>query len=163
MHTFGLSIYDRDVAYILAIQSEIAQQVADQLRAKLSPSEKAAIAERPTADPVAYAYYTKAKETDHSENWEGMEKSLNQKVELLEKAIQRDPNFALAYCELAKTHIDFSPVAETEVHKHLRLAKDAAEAALRVRPNLARLIWSWLAITSPLVFSRTITTGHVRS
>jgi len=136
MHTFGLSIYDRDVAYILAIQSEIAQQVADQLRAKLSPSEKAAIAERPTADPVAYAYYTKAKETDHSENWEGMEKSLNQKVELLEKAIQRDPNFALAYCELAKTHIDFSPVAETEVHKHLRLAKDAAEAALRVRPNL---------------------------
>ena len=49
--------YDRDVADIFAIQSEIAEQIADQLRAKLSPSEKADIAERPTADLVAYTYY----------------------------------------------------------------------------------------------------------
>src|SRR6266496_4756876 len=46
--------YDRDIADIFAIQSEIAQQIADQLRSKLSTAEKAAIAERPTADPVAY-------------------------------------------------------------------------------------------------------------
>jgi TolB-like protein/predicted Zn-dependent protease len=129
--------YDRDVADIFAVQSDIAERIADQLRAKLSPSEKAAIAERPTADLVAYAYYTKAKEMDIYENWEGDEKNLNQKLQLLEKAVQRDPKFGLAYCELAKTHIDFSPfTGEPEVHKHLELAKNAAEAALRVRPDL---------------------------
>src|SRR5216117_3107383 len=76
--------YDRDVADIFAIQSEIAERIADQLRAKLSAAEKATIAERPTTDLVAYAYYTKAKELDLVADWEG-EKSANQKVELLEK------------------------------------------------------------------------------
>jgi serine/threonine protein kinase/TolB-like protein len=129
--------YDRDVADIFAIQSEIAQQIADQLRAKLSAAEKAAIVERPTTDLVAYAYYTKAKEMDMLTNWEGDEINLNQKVELLEKATQRDPKFALAYCELAKTHVDLSSfTGEAEVHKDLALAKNAAEAALRVRPDL---------------------------
>ncbi len=78
--------YDRDVADVFAIQTEIAQQIADQLQAKLSPAEKAAIAERPTADPVAYALYTKAKAIDVWGNWEGAEKSMAQKVGLLEKA-----------------------------------------------------------------------------
>jgi TolB-like protein/Tfp pilus assembly protein PilF len=129
--------YDRDVADVFAVQTEIAQQIADQLKAKLSPAEKAAIAERPTADPVAYAYYTKARELDHSVNWEGDEKSLNQKVELLEKATQRDPNFALAYCELARTQTDISHRSEEpENRKHLELAKNAAETAVRLRPDL---------------------------
>src|SRR5437867_6002474 len=129
--------YDRDVADVFAIQSEIAQQIVNQLRAKLSEAEKAAIAERPTADPVAYAYYTKAKEMDLSVNWEGDEKNLNQKVELLEKATQRDPNFALAYCALAKTQVDLSSIiGEPDNRKHLELAKKAAEAALRSRPDL---------------------------
>ena len=66
--------YDRDVADVFAIQTEIAQQIAEQLQANLSPAEKAAIAERPTADLVAYAYYTKAKEIDIYDNWEGAEK-----------------------------------------------------------------------------------------
>jgi len=120
--------YERDLTDVFAIQGEIAQQIADQLRAKLSPAERAAIAERPTADLVAYALYTKAKELDIWGNWEGAEKSLNRKVELLEKATQRDPNFALAYCALAKTHCDLGT--------HLELAKTAADAALRLRPDL---------------------------
>ena len=97
--------YDRDFADIFALQNEIAQQIAEQLKANLSPAEKAAIAERPTADPVAYAYYTKAKEIDIYSNWEDAEndKAAKQKVELLEKATQRDPNFALAYCALGES------------------------------------------------------------
>jgi TolB-like protein/Tfp pilus assembly protein PilF len=122
--------YDRDVADVFAVQTEIAQQIADQLKANLSPAEKAAIAERPTADPVAYAYYTKAKEIDIYSNWEGAEneKAAKQKVELLEKATQRDPNFALAYCALAKAQLDL---------ENFELAKKAAETALRLRPDLA--------------------------
>ncbi len=119
--------YDRDFADIFAIQTEIAERIADQLRAKLSEAERATIAERPTTDLVAYAYYTKAKELDIWGNWEGAEKSLNERVELLEKATQRDPNFALAYCALAK--------AQTHLG-NFELAKKAADAALRVHPDL---------------------------
>jgi serine/threonine protein kinase/cytochrome c-type biogenesis protein CcmH/NrfG len=120
--------YDRDVADVFAIQTEIAQQIADQLQTKLSPAEKAAIVERPTADLVAYALYTKAKELDSWGNWEGAEKSMAKKVELLEKATQRDPTFALAYCALAKAHCDLGT--------QLELAKKAADAALQLRPSL---------------------------
>ena len=122
--------YDRDVADVFAVQTEIAQQIADQLKANLSPAEKAAIVERPTSDLVAYAYYTKAKEIDIYSNWEGAEneKAAKQKVELLEKATQRDPNFALAYCALAKAQLDV---------ENFELAKKAAETALRLRPDLA--------------------------
>jgi len=138
--------YDRDVADVFAVQTEIAQQIADQLKVNLSPTEKAAIEERPTTDLVAYAYYTKAKEVDVWSNWEGAEKSVKQKVELLEKATQRDPNFALAYCALAKTQMYF-----TDDPKDLESGKKAAETALRVRPDLGEAHlelarYYWLAV-----------------
>jgi TolB-like protein len=134
--------YDRDVADVFAIQTEIAQQIVNQLRAKLSTEEKAAIAERPTADLVAYALYAKAKELHWAMNldlddWDGAEKPLTRKVEMLEKATQRDPNFALAYCALAETQCHlYSVTGPDEDRMHLELAKKAAEAALRIRPDL---------------------------
>src|SRR5262249_3251982 len=67
-------------------------------------------------------------------SWHGPEGSLNEQVDLLEKATRRDPNFALAYCALAKAQIDLADV--TRDSKHFELAKKAAEAALRVRPDL---------------------------
>jgi eukaryotic-like serine/threonine-protein kinase len=134
--------YDRDVADVFAIQTEIAQQIADQLHSKLSPAERAAIAERPTADLVAYAFYTKAKDLAWDlawNDWEGAEKSLNRKVELLEKATQRDPSFALAYCALAKAHCDLFLATGAEFsdvwRARLELARKAADAALRVHPD----------------------------
>ncbi|PYS37856.1 MAG: hypothetical protein DMF71_17755, partial [Acidobacteria bacterium] len=144
--------YDRDVADVFAVQTEIAQQIADQLKANLSPAEKAAIAERPTSDLVAYAYYTKAKEIDIYGNWESAEneKAANQKVELLEKATQRDPNFALAYCALAKAQLDV---------ENFELAKKAADTALRLRPDLAEphlalARYYWLATDSIISLDR---------
>jgi TolB-like protein len=127
--------YERDVGDVFAIQTEIAQQIADQLQAKLSAAEKAATAERPTADPVAYALYTQAKTIGGEYDWEGADKSLNRAVELLEKATRRDPSFALAYCELAKTqgHLYMKMTSDP---KDLELAKKAADAAVRVRPDL---------------------------
>jgi TolB-like protein len=129
--------YDRDLTDVFAIQSEVAQHIADQLRSKLSPVERGAIADRPTADLDAYVFYTKAKELE-SESSEDVETFLNRQVELLEKATQRDPNFALAYCALAKTHIDlFSATADPVLARtHFDLAKKAADAALRARPDL---------------------------
>jgi TolB-like protein len=144
--------YDRDVADVFAIQTEIAQQIANQLQARLSTAEKAAIAERPTTDPVAYAYYTKAKEIDIYSNWQRAEneKAANQRVELLEKATQRDPNFVLAYCALAKAQLDVG---------NFELAKKAADTALRLRPDLpephlALARYYWLAPDSLLGVDR---------
>ena len=53
--------YDRDLADVFAIQSEIAKAIADQLQAKLSPNEKAAIEKPPTSDLAAFDLYTRAK------------------------------------------------------------------------------------------------------
>ena len=52
--------YDRDLADVFAIQSEIAKTIADKLQAKISPSEKAAIEKPPTTDLVAYDLYLRA-------------------------------------------------------------------------------------------------------
>ncbi len=88
--------YDRQIADVFAVQSEIAQQIADQLHARLSPEEKTAIGERPTADLKAYALYTEARAIGSWDDWKGAERSMAQKVELLEEATQRDPKFVLA-------------------------------------------------------------------
>ena len=53
--------YDRDLADVFAIQSEIAKTIADQLQAKLSPHEKSAIERPPTSDITAFDLYTRAK------------------------------------------------------------------------------------------------------
>ncbi len=130
--------YDRDFADVFVIQSEIAQKIADQLRSKLSPTERAAIAERPTADLIAYALYTEARALGWGKlgrgNRDGAEKSFARKLELLKEATQRDPSFALAYCALAKTQDDFYDM--TGDRTHLDLAKKAVDDALRLRPDL---------------------------
>jgi len=130
--------YDRDFADVFAIQSEIAQQIANQLRAKLSPTERASIAEQPTADLIAYALYSEARALGWGKlgwgNWDGAEKTFARKLELLKEATQRDPNFALAHCALAQTQDDL--YEETGDRAHLELAKNAVDVALRLRPDL---------------------------
>src|SRR5438445_4303549 len=130
--------YDRDFADVFAIQSEIAQQIADQLRAKLSPTERASIAEQPTADLIAYALYSEARALGWGKlgwgNWDGAEKTFARKLELLNEATQRDPNFALAHCALAQTQDDL--YEQTGDRTHLELAKNAVDVALRLRPDL---------------------------
>ena len=126
--------YDRDLADVFAIQSEIAQQIAGQLRAKLSPEEKAAIDERPTADLKAYALYSEAKAI---EVWDyEPQKNLIRKVALLEQATERDPKFALAWCALAKLQTDLAGFENQEAH--LAAAKKAAETAVQLRPDLGQ-------------------------
>ena len=104
--------YDRDVADVFAIQSEIAQRIADQLRPNSLPRKKPR--SRNDRPPIQWPMplYRGQGPSAISIDWEGAEKSLKRKMELLEKATQRDPNFALAYCALAKTQIDLSSATE---------------------------------------------------
>src|SRR5256886_63016 len=119
--------YDRGLNDLFAIQAEIAKKVAQHLHAKLSASEKASVEERPTQDLVAYDFYVRAVSmiynaqvpftstgcgncppSEEDSSWNNSAQSnLPEAVELLSKAVARDPNFFLAYCQLAFAHVFF--------------------------------------------------------
>jgi TolB-like protein/class 3 adenylate cyclase len=127
--------YDRDLADVFAIQSEIAQKIADQLQAKLSPKEKAAIEERPTKDLAAYDLYLRAKELIYEFNPRRWREDYFKAVQLLDQAVARDPAFLLAYCQLAYAHdlIYFFNVDQTETR--LALAETSVKAAIQLQPD----------------------------
>jgi serine/threonine-protein kinase len=129
--------YDRDLADVFAIQSEIAKAIADQLQAKLSPNEKAAIEQRPTTDLVAFDLYTRAKALRLSTMTFNMlaKDNLLQAVELLNQAVARDPAFLLAWCELAATHDRLYFLGFDHTPARLALAETAVQTAQRLRPD----------------------------
>src|SRR5947207_4534808 len=94
--------YDRELADVFGIETELAQTIAGELQAKLTSSEKAAIEEKPTQDLVAYEFYARAVSLIYNVQVpfavDAPEKSLLEAVDLLNKAVARDPNFLLAYC-----------------------------------------------------------------
>ena len=123
--------YDRDLNDLFAVQSEIAQKVAEQLDAKISAAEKVAIERKPTTDLVANALYVQAREFGSKE---GGPLHLLEPVRLLEEAVARDPQFMLAYCELGQLHLqifhwyDHTPA-------RLALANAAIQNAVRIQPD----------------------------
>ena len=100
--------YDRDLADVFAIQSEIAKAIADQLQAKLSPNEKKAIEQPPTTDLAAFDLYSRAKSLLLTASFSATgEPDLRKAIELLDEAVKRDPSFFDAYCQLAYAHETF--------------------------------------------------------
>jgi TolB-like protein/tRNA A-37 threonylcarbamoyl transferase component Bud32/Flp pilus assembly protein TadD len=145
--------YDRNLNDLFAVQSEIAQKVAQHLQAKLSATEKASIEERPTQDLIAYDFYARAVSMIYnvqvpSESTAdtpfNADKTLSEAVDLLNKAVARDPNFFLAYCQLAFAH-DLIGDLIGDTPAHLALAKSAIDSAFRLRPNSgeAHLALGW--------------------
>src|SRR5213596_796713 len=130
--------YDRDLNDVFAIETEVAQSIANRLRAKVSPREKAAIEQRPTNDLVAYDLYVQAVSLIDKAAYEERKeqgKDYFQAIELLNQAIARDPAFLLAYCRLAEAHdelyfdrFDYTP-------SRLELAKSAIDSAFRLKPD----------------------------
>jgi TolB-like protein/Tfp pilus assembly protein PilF len=128
--------YDRDLADVFAIQSEIAKAIADQLQAKLSPSEKTAIEQAPTADVTAFDLYSRAKNLLLSTSFSAVGRpSMLQAVDLLNQALARDPSFFLAQCQLAYTHDQLYFIGGDHTAERLALAEAAVQAAFRLRPD----------------------------
>ena len=134
-HLWGQT-YDRDLADVFVIQSEIAKTIADQLQAKLSPSEKRAIERPPTSDISAFDLYAHAKDLllTAAESGAGKADSL-QAIDLLNQAVARDPSFFQAYCRLAEAHDGLYSTGYDHTSARLALADAAIEAASRLRPN----------------------------
>jgi TolB-like protein/class 3 adenylate cyclase/cytochrome c-type biogenesis protein CcmH/NrfG len=128
--------YDRDLADVFAIQSEIAKTIADQLQAKISPSEKAAIEKAPTTDLVAYDLYLRAEAlfADTSDPIHAREK-LPQAAQLLDEAVARDPGFLLAWCLLSRVHGVTYFRGHDHTHARLDQANAAVQTALRLQPD----------------------------
>jgi TolB-like protein len=130
--------YDRDVADLFGIQSDLAQAIVNQLQAKLSPQQKAEIEETPTRDLAAFDLYLQAKEiVDTYTELQDPGSSLLKAVRLLDEATERDPNFVLAYCYASRAHnllyfLDLDPTL-----KRILLGEAAVNNALRLRPNSA--------------------------
>jgi TolB-like protein/DNA-binding winged helix-turn-helix (wHTH) protein/Flp pilus assembly protein TadD len=122
--------YDRDVADLFAIQTEIAQTIAGQLYAKISPTEKLAIERPPTTDLTAFDLYTRAKSLGTIP-----EGNLFLAADLLNQATARDPTFFQAYCELAYVHDELFHLHVDRTPARLALAEAAVGAALRLRPD----------------------------
>ena len=131
--------YDRDLADVFAIQSEIAKAIADQLQAKLSPNEKKAIERPPTTDLAAFDLYSRAKSLLLTASFSVTQDQDRRKaIELLDEAVKRDPSFFDAYCQLAGAHEDLYAVSGSDhTPTRLALAEAALQAAARLRPDAA--------------------------
>jgi serine/threonine protein kinase/tetratricopeptide (TPR) repeat protein len=125
--------YDRDLNDLFAIQSEIAQKVAEQLRAKISVAEKLAIERKPTADLTAFDLYSRANDILFSRNHRVAD--YPQAIDLLNQAVARDPSFLQAYCQLAFAHDQFYFDGFDHSPARLALAKDAVDSAFRLKPE----------------------------
>jgi TolB-like protein/class 3 adenylate cyclase len=129
--------YDRDLADVFAIQSEIAKAIADQLQAKLSPAEKNAIEQRPTSDLTAFDQYSRAKTLILTSSLGSGDKNLLQAIELLNSAIARDPSFHAAFCQLVFAHDQLYAVYDDHTPPRLAAAEAALQRAIELRPNAA--------------------------
>src|SRR5262245_10546555 len=128
--------YDRDVADLFAIQSEIAQAIAAQLHAKISLAEKLSIERAPTADLNAFDLYTRAKSLSSPAFFSNAgEKDLLEAIDLLNQAVSRDPTFFQAYCQLAWVHDVLYFLGYDRTPARLALAEAAIQEAFRLRPD----------------------------
>jgi serine/threonine-protein kinase len=129
--------YDGEPPDVFAIQTQIAEVISQELRAKLSRAEKATIEEVPTHDVAAYELYLHARELlwNYDEATQGWY-PLFSAVRLLEEAVNRDPNFALAWLQLATMHDALYWFNADRSDGSLHAAEIALQKALSLRPDL---------------------------
>jgi serine/threonine-protein kinase len=129
--------YDRDIEDVFAVESEVSQEIAEALQAKLSPNEANTLAVAPTKDPEAYDLFLKGEYEERDGESSLKAEPFDRAAAFYQQALDRDPNFALAAARLAESrilrHWFVTRVSENE----LAQVKSIAEHALALAPNLA--------------------------
>src|SRR5256886_4868111 len=125
--------YDREMTDIFAVESEIAKTIADTLQAKLTGAEKQMIAAQPTSDTTAYELYLKGRLLWSKRGGD----NIRQAIAFYEQAIERDPNYALAYAGLAEAYVTLPFYTSTAPREAFQKAKTAALKALQLDDKLA--------------------------
>jgi TolB-like protein/Tfp pilus assembly protein PilF len=141
-------IYDRKLTDIFAVESDIAKTIADTLQAKLTGSEKSAIAKKPTANPEAYELYLKGRFFWNKRTAADLRKAIG----YFNQAIEKDPNYALAYSGLADSYVILSVFGAASPQDSIPQARVAAKKALELDDTLAEAHASSGRILGPFDF-----------
>ena len=128
--------YDRDLRDIFAVESEVAQEIADTLRAKLSPRQSTALAAAPTRDTEAYDLFLKGEyEQRQAESTESVD-FFDRAETFYRQALARDPSFALAYARFANSRMQRHWFSNRLNSAELQEVKSNIERALAITPDL---------------------------
>ena len=141
-------IYDRKLTDIFAVESDIAKTIADTLQAKLTGSEKSLIAKVPTVNPEAYELYLKGRFFWNKRTAADLRKA----IEYFNQAIEKDPNYALAYSGLADSYVILSVFGAASPQDSIPQARAAAKKALELDDTSAEAHASAGRILGPFDF-----------
>src|SRR5205823_2783338 len=122
--------YDRELKDVFAVESEVAQEIADTLRVKLSPSQSNALAAVPTHDPEAYDLFLKGEYEERQAESVLNAEAFDRAQTFYRQALARDPNFPLAYARLAYSELD----------RHWFISNLTSAELAEVKPNIDRAL-----------------------
>jgi TolB-like protein len=153
--------YERDLRDVLALQSDVAQAIANEIRVKLTPQEQARLARTGPVNPEAHDAYLKGRYYWNLRTEEGLKKG----TELFQQAIEKDPDYALAYAGLADSYgvlglriltapREAYPRAKAAASKALEMDGTLAEAHASM--GLAELEYDWDWVVAEKEFKRAI-------
>jgi TolB-like protein/Tfp pilus assembly protein PilF len=128
--------YDRDIKDVFAVESEVSQEIADALQAKLSPNEANTLATAPTKDPEAYDSFLKGEYEEHEAEGSLKAEPFDRAAVFYQQALDRDPNFALAAARLAESRILRHWFVTRLNEAELAEVKTVVDRALALAPNL---------------------------
>jgi TolB-like protein/Tfp pilus assembly protein PilF len=131
--------YDREMKDVFAVESEVAQEIADSLQAKLSPAEASTLATAPTKDPAAYDLFLKGEFEERLADSSLEAESFDRGAAWYRQAIARDSGFALAMARLVQNRIQRHWFIEQMSEAELAQLRSVAEQAVALAPNLAQV------------------------
>jgi serine/threonine protein kinase/tetratricopeptide (TPR) repeat protein len=144
-HTVMSETYEADLGDVLKLQREVAESITEKIRAKLTPDQQSRLHEGPKVDPEAYEAYLMATYQDLNQD-----EQIKKAQAYVQKAIQKDTNFALAYNLLALTYIFSGELRWQSPQEVYPLAKQAAGKALELDEKncgahaaLGRISWRY--------------------
>ena len=159
-HIWGAQ-YDRKLSDLLSVQREIARDITGNLRLKLSGTDESRVTKHYTEDPGAYQLYLKGRFYWNKRTGEALKKS----IEYFNQAIDKDPNYALAYAGLADAYVLFPPFSAGSPQESFPKAKAAARKALEIDDRLAEahtslafaiFLWDWNLSESEREFQKAL-------
>ncbi|HWS99392.1 MAG TPA: protein kinase [Pyrinomonadaceae bacterium] len=125
--------YDKDFSDIFAVQEEISRKISERLRVKLTGADEERLAKRYTNDTEAYQLYLKGRHFWNKRD----EAGLRAGIKYFREAEQKDPSYALAYSGLADSYALLCDIGAAAPNDHMPSAREAAQRALDIDPNLA--------------------------
>jgi TolB-like protein/lipoprotein NlpI len=132
-HHLWARTYERDVKDVLALQDEVARDIAAEIRIKLTSKERGLLTQVHAVDPEAHDAYLRGRywwsKRDAEGEWKGLE--------YFQQAIAKDPNYALAYAGVADSYIMLGHHGGLTPKEALPKARQAAHKALELDPSLA--------------------------